>query len=217
MYACTSTNTLIQEVTSPRFVRLSRGVSVEVRGVFACALTRTGAGTANHSLNGVISDKYEAIITADVFLDHNYLLILQRAQSGSPSPGRSRYATIAFFLSFFICYFLSCFTLLFVFRQFGDATPQLLACLLFPLKEWIVVSSAHYLHDELFYFFFFIFFFDKWKWANVEHLDHFWKLTERGGLKKQIEKAKESLLGGLSRSTSPLFPRKLLYSAWRLQ
>lgn len=142
MYACTSTNTLIQEVTSPRFVRLSRGVSVEVRGVFACALTRTGAGTANHSLNGVISDKYEAIITADVFLDHNYLLILQRAQSGSPSPGRSRYATIAFFLSFFICYFLSCFTLLFVFRQFGDATPQLLACLLFSLKEWIVVSSC---------------------------------------------------------------------------
>lgn len=82
MYACTSSNALIQEVTSPRFVQLSQGIGAEVTGAFACALTRT----ANHSLNGVISDKYEAIITADVFLDHNYLLVLQRGHSKAVPP-----------------------------------------------------------------------------------------------------------------------------------
>lgn len=48
--------------------------------------TCTGTRTANHSLNGVISDKYEAIITADVFLDHNYLLVLQREHSEAVPP-----------------------------------------------------------------------------------------------------------------------------------
>ncbi|CAG00479.1 unnamed protein product [Tetraodon nigroviridis] len=98
MYACGTTHTLIQEVTSPQFVQLSSGVSAEVTGAFACA-------TANHPLNGVISDKYEAIITAHVFLDHNYLLILQRAQQGSLFPGRSRYATIAQLSIFFVLFF----------------------------------------------------------------------------------------------------------------
>lgn len=88
MYECTTTSTLIQKVRSPRFVQLSRDVSAEVTGAFA-------GSTANHSLNRVISAKYEAIITAHVFLDHEYLLVLQKAQRGSLYPGQSRYATIA--------------------------------------------------------------------------------------------------------------------------
>lgn len=39
------------------------------------------ARTAVDSLNGVISDKYEVIITRDVFLDHNYLQVLRRERS----------------------------------------------------------------------------------------------------------------------------------------
>lgn len=69
---------------SPRFVQLSRGGGAEVTGAFACTVTRSG--TANESLDGVISDKYEVIITADVFLDYNYLLVLQRGHSEAVPP-----------------------------------------------------------------------------------------------------------------------------------
>lgn len=86
MYACTTTSELMQEVTSPRLVQISRGMGAEVTGAFACAPAHTGARSANYSLNGVISDKYEAITTADVFLDHNYLLVLQREHSEAVPP-----------------------------------------------------------------------------------------------------------------------------------
>lgn len=129
MYACTTTNTLIQEVTSPRFVQLGRGVGTEVTGAFACALTRTGAHTANHSLNGVISDKYEAIITADVFLDHNYLLVLQREHSEAVPPPDGADMPSLSLLSFFIRCLIGCFQ-----AQFDDAiTPRLSVCLTFLL------------------------------------------------------------------------------------
>lgn len=47
---------------------------------------RTDTRTANDSLNGVISDKYEVIIARGVFLDHNYLLVLQREHSEAAPP-----------------------------------------------------------------------------------------------------------------------------------
>ena len=63
----------------------------------------TGTHTANHSLNGVISDKYEAIITADVFLDHNYLLVPQREHSEAVAPlDRADMPPSLSFLSFLV-------------------------------------------------------------------------------------------------------------------
>lgn len=141
MYACTSSIALIQEVTSRRFVQLSRGIGTEVTGAFACVLTRTGARTANHSLNGVISDKYEAIITADVFLDHNYLLVLQREHSKAvPPPDRADMPPSLSLPPFSLLLFAR----RAVFRQSSvDAiTPRLRARSPFLSKDWIVVSCC---------------------------------------------------------------------------
>lgn len=145
MNACITTHTLIQKVRHG----LSHGVGAEVTGAFACALTRISTCTANHSLNGVISDKYEAIITADVFLDHNYLLVLQREHSEAVPPlDGADMSPLLNLLSFFIRCLIGCFSHSLVMWWHLVYLRVYRSC----WRSGSFLAAADYWHDFFFFF-----------------------------------------------------------------
>lgn len=62
MYACRTTHTLIQEVESPPFVQLSRGVGAEVTGAHVCVEAQAHTRPTIPSMESLVINMRQSLL-----------------------------------------------------------------------------------------------------------------------------------------------------------